>query len=441
MRFVAGFVQGVYWGRKGGRFKSRADLTRWQALQLNRQLAFLKLHCQYYAEYDQLQNSPLLTKQMVMENFDQLNTVRVRLIDAMTVARESEVSRDFTPTIRTLTVGLSTGTSGKRGLFVVSPFERGFWSGYILRRMLPRGLLAKERVALFLRAGSNLYSSVSQGPIQFRYFDLKEPIESLLIKVSEFDPTVLLAPPPVLRLLAEELPRLSIRPRRVISIADVLDGPDQTRIEAAFGQSVHQIYQATEGLLALTCNHGSIHLNEDLVYFEWESLGQGRFTPIITDLRRRSLPLVRYRLDDILRLSDDACPCGSVFSVISQIEGRRDHLLYGRSNNGRDLIPIYPDYIRGLLGDILDAQTARSEYHVRQASPVSLSVALENGICDSSLCSKIQRELASLFKAQGCQDPTVSFETLDKTDLTIKHQRITRLFGEDRSQDLPKELS
>ena len=125
-------------------------------------------------------------------------------------------------------------------------------------------------------------------------------------------------------------------PQKIISVAEVLEPQVKTRIEQRFGTPVHQIYQCTEGFLAHTCAHGNLHLNEDMVYIEkdWIDRESGRFAPIITDFNRKSQPVIRYRLDDVL-ISDDApCPCGSAFARISAIEGRCDDILDARTANG-----------------------------------------------------------------------------------------------------------
>jgi len=90
---------------------------------------------------------------------------------------------------------------------------------------------------------------------------------------------------------------LSINPKKIVSVAEVLEEEDEALISKRFSQKVHQIYQCTEGFLAHTCVEGNLHLNEDRVYIEKEFLDEesGRFSPIITDFFRSSQPVIRYR--------------------------------------------------------------------------------------------------------------------------------------------------
>ncbi len=80
---------------------------------------------------------------------------------------------------------------------------------------------------------------------------------------------------------------LAVRPKRVISVAEVLEPQDRALIERAFGP-LHQVYQATEGFPASTCEHGVLHLNEEFVHIEpeWLDDEQRRFVPVITDFSR-----------------------------------------------------------------------------------------------------------------------------------------------------------
>ena len=161
----------------------------------------------------------------------------------------------------------------------------------LFRSLLPGGLwgmLRPQRVAFFLRADSPLYRSVGRGRLEFRFFDLLRPLPDLAAEVEGYAPTLIVGPPGVLRALH----RTGVRLRaRVISVAEVLDPDDEAALRD-WGDVV-QVYQATEGLLALPCPHGSLHLNEAHVHFDLEPLGDGLHRPVVTDLRRRAQPFIQ----------------------------------------------------------------------------------------------------------------------------------------------------
>ncbi len=107
---------------------------------------------------------------------------------------KSEQSRDFAKVGR-YSVGLSSGTSGRRGLFVVSPEEQNVWSGSMLAKMLPKSLFSGERVALFLRANNNLYESVNNRWISLRFYDLLQILTCNSLHLNNINHQLLLRQP------------------------------------------------------------------------------------------------------------------------------------------------------------------------------------------------------------------------------------------------------
>jgi putative adenylate-forming enzyme len=369
--------------RYHARRRNRAAIRAWQAAQMARQVAWVLEHSPFYRAWwggtDTWAEAPIITKQVMMAHFDTLNTVGVAKEEALAVALRAERERNFMPTVRGVTVGLSSGTSGTRGLFLVSPQERLAWAGSILAKLLPAPLWVPQKVAFFLRANSNLYQTVASRTLQFRYFDLLEPMAGHIKALNEWQPTVLAAPPSLLRLLAEAQAsgQLHIAPRKVIGVAEVLDPIDEQVIAEQFGAPIHQVYQATEGLIATTCHLGTLHLSEDVMVVQREPLSDEgkRFVPILSDFRRRTQPILRYRLDDVLVLRDAPCPCGSAFTALERIEGRCDDLFYLRKLSGDDgWIPLFPDYVRRVI--INHAPTLRA-YIARQSEAERVEIALE----------------------------------------------------------------
>lgn len=312
---------------------------------------------------------PTVGKAEMMANFDELNTVGVRLADVLALARDAERTRDFSATLPgtrgPVTVGLSTGTSGAQGAFVVDRRDRMSWAVVALRSCLPRwpwDLVRRHRVAFFLRAEGGLYRSVQTPLLRFEFFDILRPVEGLAASLTEYRPTLLVGPPSVLRAVAAAGARADVE--RVVSVAEVLEPDDRALLAEAFGPVV-EVYQATEGMLGIPCREGNLHLNEAHVHVDLEPLGDGRFAPVVTDLRRRAQPMVRHRLDDVLVIGD-ACPCGSPHRRILRIEGRCDDALVLAGKT------IWPDFVRAALA----AVPGLEEYAVEQRGDAELVVRL-----------------------------------------------------------------
>ncbi|HEY9627843.1 MAG TPA: F390 synthetase-related protein [Coleofasciculaceae cyanobacterium] len=407
-----------YYGRTryGRKFRSPDALHTWQDQQVKQFLRQILPRSPFYQAYyrglnlQDWRQFPLINKSIMMSNFDRLNTVGISQVEAMEVARKAEEDRNFRSTLRGYTVGLSSGTSGNRGLFLVSPAEQQAWAGTILAKALPQSILSHQRIAFFLRANSNLYETVQRQRIQFEYFDLFQPLEQHIVRLNDYHPTLLVAPASMLRFLAEARSRgeLSISPNRIISVAEVLDPLDEQVICQAFDQPVHQIYQCTEGFLAATCDRGTLHLNEESLVIQKNYLDRasGRFMPIITDFQRTTQPIIRYRLDDILTEQKTPCPCGSVSTAIAQIEGRCDDIFYLSDRIHARLIPIFPDLIRRAV--ILTSE-AIQEYSVVQTSEaiqISLKVPEDQW---TSVTASLETRLKELLERSNCQIPPLEF--------------------------------
>lgn len=107
--------------------------------------------------------------------------------------------------IGSIAVGLSSGTSGTRGLFLTSSKERDAWAGIMLAKLLPNGLKQKERIAFFLRANNNLYTTLNKSTkIQFHFFDLVLDFQHHIEHLNQLQPTILSAPASVLLQLARK---------------------------------------------------------------------------------------------------------------------------------------------------------------------------------------------------------------------------------------------
>lgn len=435
MRVVGGFAR----ARWGSRFSSRAALLAWQSRRLQ---AFFQRHlprAPYYRPFVRthspvrLGDLPIADKQTLLTHFDALNTRGIRFDDAIALALAAERSRDFSPELGGITVGMSSGTSGQRGLFLVSRRERLLWAGTILARALSAASLARIAspwrpplsVALFLRANSNLYSTLHSRRVDFAFYDLLQPLDAQIGALSRRPPEVLVAPATVLRRLAEaqRSGALRITPRQVISVAETLEPDDAAVIAAAFGRRIEQIYQATEGFLGYTCAAGGLHLNEACVHVEpeWLDAAHTRFHPIITDFTRTTQLIVRYRLDDVLRVADEACPCGDASLTLAAIDGRRDAVLMLPARGGGEPRAIFPDLVRRAL---MIAGGRVRDYRVTQGA-AGLEVRLVSE--DPRAEMLVRHELQALFEQQEVVVPGIAFLPWREEPLGDKRRRIRRL--------------
>jgi phenylacetate-CoA ligase len=414
-----------------------AALELYQNQRAQQLLAYVERRSPFYRQHwsghdlRDWRHLPTVDKQTMMAHFDSFNTRGISKEAAMEAALQAERSRDFSPHIAGLTVGLSSGTSGHRGLFLVSPEEQAAWAGVMVARALHRLPRSRVRVAFFLRSNSNLYEEIGGGPIQFRYFDLMTPLYDAVQGLNSFQPHIVLGPPSLLGLLANEREqaRLKIHPQRLISIAEVLEEQDQRRLQAVFACPVHQIYQCTEGLLAVSCAAGSLHIQEDLVALQFEPVANEpgeRVMPIVTDLWRTTQPIVRYRLNDVLRLAPAPCTCGSSFRVIAAIEGRSDDLCYFAARTGGQR-HFFPDTIRRMIL-LADARITDYQAIQQHCGQLRIHLAVLPDADFPAIARAVRKSVDETIAQYDCRPADVQIEKgLLPLPAGTKRRRVQRL--------------
>jgi putative adenylate-forming enzyme len=385
-------------------------LRRWQHVRLGQLIDDVRTRSPFYHDLwgalpaSRWSEFPTVDKHAMMRNFDRFNTIGVAHAEAMSIALDAEQRRDFSAAVRGCTVGLSSGTSGHRGLFLVSPDEQTRWAGTILSRAIS-DLRPGHRVAFFLRANSRLYERTSS-VVKFRFFDLMQPLDDVVARLNEFRPQLIVGPPSLLGLLADarEQGRLRVTPSRVISVAEVLEPQDRDRLERIFQCRVGEVYQCTEGLIAVTCAHGALHVQEDVMVLQVEPIDDGdatRVAPILTDLWRRVQPIVRYRLGDVLRLDATPCSCGSSWQRIASIEGRQDDLCWFPASDDV-LRVVFPDAIRRMM---LLADDRITEYHVEQVAAGELNafISVRNRTEFADVARRLRTTVTDALASYGCR--------------------------------------
>lgn len=413
------------------RFRSRRLLQAWQRFRLGRFLRRSLPRLPYYAHAagQGAATLPIIDKQVMLAHFEQFNGAGIRLEDATACALEAESSRDFRPELGGVTVGLSSGTQGPRGAFMVSRPERLKWAGIMLARVLTPAMLMQLvlgrrplKVAFFMRANSNLYTTLASRRIDFRFYDLLEGVEPHLAALQAHAPDILVAPSRALGWLAGArlAGRLTLAPAKLIAVAEVLEPDDRRRAEQAFGRPVHQLYQCTEGFLAYTCPHGVLHMNEEYVHIEQEWLDEQktRFTPVITDFTRSTQHFIRYRLNDVLRVRQAPCPCGNAALALDAVEGRSDDILWLPALKDRQLRPLFPDAVRHAVSV---APEALPDYRIEQHGEL-FRIASDGD--DPHAYRRIAAALGQAAQRHGMQAPTCAQATFAPPIQHAKRRRI-----------------
>jgi phenylacetate-CoA ligase len=130
----------------------------------------------------------------------------------------------------------------------------------------------------------------------------------------------------------------NISPRGIISSAETLSAEKRLLIESTFSCKVLNRYGSREvGLVASECLHQEgLHINADNVYVEVVGSDSMPIDTdmsgdlIVTDLWNYGMPLIRYRMEDRGSLSAKLCSCGRSLPLLKTVEGRTSDFLVSK---------------------------------------------------------------------------------------------------------------
>jgi putative adenylate-forming enzyme len=391
---------------------TRAELERRQADALSALRRFALDRSPFYRRFHRglesrsLAELPVLTKPVLMEHFDDVVTDRaVRLADATAFL----ASQSGPGLFRGRYVVLSTsGSTGLRGVFLFDPSEWRTALAQITRPMLWAGVapnpIHPPRIAFITSTNQSHYScrvgQALESPfVPTMRMDAAEPLPRIVDRLNAFRPDVVGIYPSVLRQLAvaQLEGRLRIRPRKINTSAEVLTDDDRRRAREAWGIPVHDTYGATEyAPIAAECQFGNKHLFEDGAIIEID-----RDRVLLTVLHRRTQPLIRYEVSDMVKSVEVDCPCGRPFRTVAAVEGRsQDILTFGG-------IPVHPKLFHQVLEDV-----PASGWQVIQEG-ATLHVLL-TGLRDPASCDSIGRSIREMLSAAGAPVPEIRVSTVNE---------------------------
>ena len=286
---------------------------------------------------------PVLTKTLLMQHFDEIVTVPgiTKSAIAEFLTRSHDPTELFLGRYRVIH---TSGSSGEVGYFVYSP--RDWASGAVMRRLGGRpgrkpGAKGKFRLAYYAAvdghyAGvtlvSAIKSSIARLFVDLKLFEVNDPLPETLKQLNDFQPEVLIGYTTALKILAGEQRRGALKLERVVNITtagEVTTPADIALLGETFGCQVVNSYGCSEhlGMGASPPNSDKIVLYDNELVFE--------LLPdhtLITNLFNYTLPLIRYRMADVLRPTDSGKH--APYLVIESLVGRNELQPVFRNRNG-----------------------------------------------------------------------------------------------------------
>ncbi len=396
---------------------TRSQLEVSQADGLKQLRAYAYAHSPFYQKFHKgltdrpLNELPILTKAMLMENFNELVTdpsiklEKVREFAAGDADKQRYLDRYW--------VTATSGSSGHPGFFlfnesewiaIIASFARGQeWSGAKVNLLRRRKMATVASISPW-HMSSQVAVTVQTPSTPSIRIAASLPLENIVGELNALQPDLLIAYASMSRILAEEqlAGRLHIKPEKVFTSSEVLTDETRRRVKAAWGDEPFNQYGATETADVAaeykTCRH--MHIFEDLLLLEvvdqqYRPVPRGEIGAklLVTTLFSRTQPLIRYEMNDSIRLSAEPCSiCGLPFAYIDGIQGRVEDALSMPAAKGGQLL-IQPLVFNRVM-DILPV----SGWQVVQETDSSLTVLLSgarNGIRDEAVSDAIRKELTS----------------------------------------------
>jgi phenylacetate-coenzyme A ligase PaaK-like adenylate-forming protein len=321
------------------RDQGRSALEALQRERFRALVAHCARHSRYYREIiadrrikperAEVQDFPVLDKATVAAEFDRIATEpgigRGRVVEF--AARHPQPTARLD---RRFNVVVSSGTSGQVGYYVYSDEDWARGLAPALRMNPFRGRprrLAFYGVARGHQTGVAMALTSNRGPLRLAYraraFDLGQPVEEVAAAIDRFQPEILVGYPAALFALAEaqRAGAIRLRPRFVQCSGEAVLPAYRQAIEAAFGRPLYNVYSAAEQLLMGMSPGGG----RDMMLYEENFVFElGADHTLVTNLYNRTLPLIRYRMDDRLvpaaAVPGDPWPCRRVREVVGRAD-------------------------------------------------------------------------------------------------------------------------
>lgn len=371
-----------------------------------------------------LRQLPVMTKADVMEHFDDIVTDdRLRLevvnrhLDGLAASGDHYLFGRYTAIA-------SSGSSGRRGVFVYdwegwATFYLGLFR-YILRAICTDPPPESAPVVVASVAASHpthataAMSRIFSAPhFISRRFPVTMPMDQIVAGLNEAQPTFLQGYASALHLLTHEARagRLRIAPKRIITGAEPLLPEIRSALEEAWEVPVGAWWGTSEGgATGVPCDLAATHLSEDLLIVEpvdedGRPVGPGERSAKIylTNLYNQTLPLIRYEITDEVIVLREPCPCGSAHPRIADIQGRLDDIFVYQG------LRVHPHVFRSRLGQ----EHNIVEYQVHQtASGAAISLRGAGPVDVSAL----RRDIAADLEHLGIPRPEVSVTVVDSLD-------------------------
>jgi phenylacetate-CoA ligase len=315
--------------------QNREAVVEYQNRQLRRLVAHAYARVPYYRELFDAQG----LKPRDVQSVDDLHKIPITSRDVVQQrSADALVARGVNH--RRLIVHSTSGSSGKPVNVRRTWVEERVHGALRLRAFRSFGLRVSD-IRCRISTPISVYGTQTEAPQRmvgalgvFRQTSVEgfEAPDVLVRRLATIHPQVVHGLPGLLARIAHTVDHdtlRSLRLRFIVPGGAMLTPLMRRQIEEGFAAPVYEVYGAHEfNLIAWQClTTGELHCCDDGMIMEILDGGrpvtEGEPGEVVgTNLHSFAMPLIRYRLGDVVTKGYERCPCGAPFSTIRAIQGR-----------------------------------------------------------------------------------------------------------------------
>lgn len=319
--------------------------TEKQNRRLKKLVKYAKTHSQKIAKLYQnigddftLQDLPVTNKNLIMEDFDNWKTASdftLAELKAFT-SNPDNAGKLFK---RKYCVCKTSGSTGNPFYMAYSPLESEIMGKNMNVSMGIKAVLYKPSVFLF-PITQHMISICSVKKSRRKYPLIKNSLilqdstvstQEIIERLNHIQPKLLVTYASSAELLAHEQIKgtLRLNLKEITVGGETLSEKARDYIQNAFGCRVRSLYACTEASgIAIDCKYDHMHLHNPGLILEPVdkhnqpvAVGQTAHKLLVTVLYEKTVPLIRYELNDSVTVHNTPCPCKNPAPWI-KIEGR-----------------------------------------------------------------------------------------------------------------------
>jgi phenylacetate-CoA ligase len=332
---------------------------------------------------------PILTKSDLMENFNDI--VTDKSITKQKIADFFEISKNPRELLDNKYFVMHTsGSTGQVGYFI---FSKKDWSRGVAHSFRMHKLGFRRKIGFFgatnghfagVTISASADSSFSRLFHNVKTFDINSPIQDVIDGLNKFKPDILIGYAQGLNLLAHKklANELFISPSTIENSGEGLSEWDRAVIKEAFDCKLLNIYACSEHIFMGIGKRefDGIYLLEDDLIFEID-----KDYTLVTNLFNYTLPLIRYKMEDILKPKKIDRNRIFPFTKVDEIIGRNEiSPVFINKYNAEDFISPH------IINEIIIKGIKAFQLQLIDKSSFSFSVITEKGISREDRLTALQ---------------------------------------------------